>query len=62
VEEVERAAYEDPYARPGDLMRLRDPRTGAYEFRAAVVRGLKRHALESPAVAEMVRGLESAAR
>jgi O-antigen ligase len=60
--EVERAAYEDPYARPGDLMRLRDPRTGAYEFRAAVLRGLRRRALESPAVADMVRGLESPAR
>jgi hypothetical protein len=61
MEEVERAAYEDPYAQPGDLMRLRDPRTGAYEFRAAVLRGLKRRALESPAIAYMVRGLESAA-
>ncbi len=60
VKEVERAVYEDPNARPGDLMGLRDPRTGRYEFREAVLRGLKRRAPESPAVAEMARGLESA--
>jgi O-antigen ligase len=62
AKEVERAAYEDPYSGPGDLMTLRDPRTGVYEFREAVLRGLKRRGLESPAVAEMARGLESAAR
>jgi hypothetical protein len=62
IKEVERAIYEDPYARPADLMRLRDPRTGAYELREAVLRGLERRALESAAVAEMARRLRSAGR
>jgi hypothetical protein len=57
AKEVERAVYEDPYARPSDLMSLRDPQTGACDFRAAVLRGL-----ESPAVADMARGLEASAR
>jgi hypothetical protein len=59
---VERAAYENPYSGPGDLMTLRDPRTGAHDFRDAVLRGLKRRGLESPAVADMARALESAGR
>jgi hypothetical protein len=43
-------------------MTLRDPRTGAHDFRDAVLRGLKRRGLESPAVADMARALESAGR
>jgi O-antigen ligase len=61
AKEVERAIYEDPYARPSNLMRYRDPQSGAYELREAVLRGLKRRGLESPAVADMARGLEAAA-
>jgi O-antigen ligase len=62
AKEVERAVYEDPYARPSDLMNLRDPRTDAYEYRDAVLRGLKRRGLESPAIADMARALESSSR
>jgi O-antigen ligase len=62
AKEVERAIYEDPNARPSDLMSLRDVRTGRYGYREAVLRGLKRRGLESPAVADMARALESAPR
>jgi hypothetical protein len=62
AKEVERAIYEDPNARPSDLMSLRDVRTGRYEYREAVLRGLKRRGLESPVVADMARALESAPR
>jgi hypothetical protein len=62
LEEIERANYEDPYAGPSDLMSLRDPRSGARDFRDAVLRGLKRRGLESPAVADMARALGSTAR
>jgi putative inorganic carbon (hco3(-)) transporter len=62
LKEVERAIYEDPYARPSDLMSLRDPHSGAHDFRDAVLRGLKRRGLESRPVADMARALEASAR
>jgi len=62
AKEVERSVYEDPNARPSDLMNLRDVRSGRYEYREAVLRGLKRRGLQSPVVADMARALESAPR